>query len=263
MKLTATLLLAVTLHISAKSFSQTVTLKGKRLALYDVFNNISKQTGYEFVYDEKLLQGSGPVNMNVNNAPLTDVLDKCLKGKPLEYSIVNKIIVISPKPAPESVLQAAPIKGTVTGADGKPLFNVSVQVKGTTRGAITNEQGGFSIQANAKEILVFSSIGYETKEITIGSNTTLAVVLNMSNTQLTGVMVTALGIKRSEKAITYAMQQVSGGELTKAKDPNLINTLNGKVAGLSISPAPPAWAVRLKWYCAATSPASVTTRRCT
>nr|WP_295872917.1 SusC/RagA family TonB-linked outer membrane protein [uncultured Chitinophaga sp.] len=237
MKLTATLLLAVTLHLSAKSFSQTVTLKGKRLALYDVFNNISKQTGYEFVYDEKLLQGSGPVNMNVNNAPLTDVLDKCLKGKPLEYSIVNKIIVISPKPVPESVLQAAPIKGTVTGADGKPLFNVSVQVKGTTRGAITNEQGGFSIQAGAKEILVFSSIGYETKEITVGSNTTLAVVLNTANTQLTGVMVTALGIKRSDKAITYAMQQVSGGELTKAKDPNLINTLNGKVAGLSISPS--------------------------
>ncbi|MGN7818568.1 SusC/RagA family TonB-linked outer membrane protein [Chitinophaga sp. 22536] len=237
MKLTATLLLAVTLHLSAKSFSQTVTLKGKRLALYDVFNNISKQTGYEFVYDEKLLQGSGPVNMNVSNAPLTDVLDKCLKGKPLEYAIVNKIIVISPKPVPETVLQAAPIKGTVTGADGKPLFNISIQVKGTTRGAITNEQGGFSIQAGPKDVLVFSSIGYETKEITVGSNTSLSVVLSASNTQLTGVMVTALGIKRSEKAITYAMQQISGGELTKAKDPNLINTLNGKVAGLSISPS--------------------------
>ncbi|MBC9929482.1 SusC/RagA family TonB-linked outer membrane protein [Chitinophaga qingshengii] len=237
MKLTATLLLAVTLHLSAKSYSQTVTLKGKRLALYDVFNNISKQTGYEFVYDEKLLQGAAPVNMNVSNAPLTDVLDKCLKGKSLEYAIVNKIIVISPKPAPESVLQAAPIKGTVTGADGKPLFNISIQVKGTIRGTITNEQGGFSIQADKKDVLVFSSIGYETKEITVGNNTTLTVVLNAANTQLTGVLVTALGIKRSEKTITYAMQQVSGGELTKAKDPNLINTLNGKVAGLSISPS--------------------------
>ncbi|MBC9914882.1 SusC/RagA family TonB-linked outer membrane protein [Chitinophaga varians] len=237
MKLTATLLLAVTLHLSAKSFSQTVTIKGKRLALYDVFNNISKQTGYEFVYDEKLLQGSGPVNIHVNNAPLKDVLDRCLKDKPLDYSIVNKIIVISPKPVPEIVLQATPVKGTVTGADGKPLFNISIQVKGTTRGAITNEQGSFSIQAGPKDVLVFSSIGYETKEITVGNNTSLTIVLNSSNTQLTGVMVTALGIKRSEKAITYAMQQVNGGELTKAKDPNLINTLNGKVAGLSISPS--------------------------
>ncbi|WP_245957351.1 SusC/RagA family TonB-linked outer membrane protein [Chitinophaga flava] len=237
MKLTATFILAITLHLSAKTYSQTVTLKGKRLALYDVFNNISKQTGYEFVYDEKLLQSSGPVTMNVNNAPLTEVLDKCLKGKPLNYAIVNRIIVISPKPVEIPVVQAAPIRGTVTGENGQPLFNVSIQIKGTTKGTITNEKGAFTIQADKKDILVFSYLGYENKEVPVGNNEVLNVALAPSNTQLTGILVTALGIKRSEKAITYSMQQVNGAELTKAKDPNLINTLNGKVAGLSISPS--------------------------
>ncbi|WP_160712878.1 SusC/RagA family TonB-linked outer membrane protein [Chitinophaga solisilvae] len=241
MKLTAILMLAVSLHLSAKSYSQNVTLKGKRLALYDVFDNISKQTGYEFVYDEKLLQRAGHVNVNVSNASLTDVLSKCLKDKSLNFEIVNKIIVISPKPAETSISTtrrpAATVQGIVTGADNLPLFNVSVQVKGTTRGTLTNEKGAFTIQADSKDMLVFSYLGYDNKEVPVGGNTNISVQLTQSNSQLTGVVVTALGIKKSEKAITYAMQQIGGGELVKAKDPNLINTLSGKVAGLSISPS--------------------------
>ncbi|MCW3467152.1 SusC/RagA family TonB-linked outer membrane protein [Chitinophaga nivalis] len=238
MKLTAILTLAISLHLSAKTYSQNITLSGKRLALYDVFNQISRQTGYEFVFDEKQLQSAGLVNIHVSNASLPEVLDKCLKNKPFSYSIVDKIIVIAPRPAPAATATARPvavIQGTVTGATGQPLPNVSVQVKGTNRGTLTNEKGAFSLQAEPKEILVFSYLGYETKELPVGNNTTLQVVLTEANTQLGAVVVTALGIKRSEKSITYASQQLNGLELTKAKDPNLMNTLNGKVAGLSIS----------------------------
>ncbi|HVI43964.1 MAG TPA: SusC/RagA family TonB-linked outer membrane protein [Chitinophaga sp.] len=238
MKLTAILILAISLHLSAKTYSQTVTLTGKRLKLYDVFNNISRQTGYEFVYDDKLLRGAGLVNINVNNAALTEVLDKCLKDKPFTYSIVDKIIVINPRNkvtvTTAAVSPLAVIKGKVTGSKGEPLANVSVQVKGTTRGTLTGADGNFTINAESKDILVFSYLGYETKEVTVGDNTTLNIALTESNTQLGPIVVTALGIKRTEKSVTYATQQVSGVELTKAKDPNLMNTLNGKVAGLTI-----------------------------
>lgn len=239
MKLTAILTLVFSLNLSARSYSQTVTITGKHLALYDIFNSISKQTGYEFVYDEKLLQGTGAIDINLKSASLSDVLDKCLKDKPLSYSIMDKIIVIRPKAVkketPAAVQPAATIEGTVVDATGQPLANVAIQVKGTTRGAMTDEKGHFSLQAESTDVLVFNYVGFEKKEIPVGSQTSIQVVLTESNKQLNTVVVTALGIKRSEKSITYATQQVSGVELTKAKDPNLINTLNGKVAGLNIS----------------------------
>jgi TonB-linked SusC/RagA family outer membrane protein len=239
MKLTAILTLVFSLQLSARSYSQTVTITGRHLALYDIFNSISKQTGYEFVYDEKLLQGTGQIDINMKSANLQAVLDKCLKDKPLSYTVMDKIIVIRPKAVKTTpavaVQPAATIEGTVADANGHPLTNVSIQVKGSTKGAMTDEKGHFSIQAEPTDILVFRYLGFETKELPVGSNTSLQVVLTASDKQLGTVVVTALGVKRSEKSITYATQQVSGVELTKAKDPNLINTLNGKVAGMNIS----------------------------
>lgn len=241
MKLTAILTLVFTLQLSAKTYSQTVTISGKHLSLYEVFNAISKQTGYEFVYDAKLLDSKGAININAQGQNLTDVLDKCLNDKALTYSIMDKIIVISPKKAIREVAPApappaaTPVTGTVTDSAGHPLQNVSIQVKGTTRGAMTDASGHFSLDVQPTDVLIISYIGFDKMEITVGSNTSLTIKLAESNKQLGTVVVTALGIKRSEKSITYATQQVSGVELTKAKDPNLMNTLNGKVAGLTIS----------------------------
>jgi TonB-linked SusC/RagA family outer membrane protein len=237
MRLTAILTLVLTLQLSAKTYSQTVTIKGKRLPLYDVFNSISRQTGYEFIYDEKLLEKAAPVNLNMNQASLTEVLNACLNSKLFNYNIVDKTIVISPKTkAIESAAAAVqPIQGKVTDSKGLPLIGVSIQIKGTTKGTLTNVEGGFSIAANPGDVLIISFIGYESKQITVGNETNIKVSLSVQDSQLGAVVVTALGIKRSDKSITYSTQQLDGLELTKAKDPNLVNTLNGKVAGLTIS----------------------------
>ncbi|MBW8685253.1 SusC/RagA family TonB-linked outer membrane protein [Chitinophaga rhizophila] len=240
MKLTAILTLVFSLNLSARSYSQSVTITGKHLNLYDIFNSISKQTGYEFVYDEKMLKGTGAIDINLKSATIAEVLDKCLKDKPLSYTITDKIIVIRPrgikKDIPVAAVQpAATVEGTVVDAAGQPLPNVAIQVKGTTRGVLADEKGHFSIQAESTDVLVFNLVGYDKKEVPVGTQTRLQIVLQESNKQLNTVVVTALGIKRSEKSITYSAQQVSGVELTKAKDPNLMNTLNGKVAGLTIS----------------------------
>ena len=237
MRLTAILTLVLTLQLSAKTYSQSVTIKGKRLPLYDVFNSISRQTGYEFIYDEKLLEKAAPVNLNMNQASLTEVLNACLSSKLFNYSIVDKTIVISPNTKVTEPAAAAlqPIQGKVTDAKGMPLIGVSIQVKGTTKGTMTNVEGGFSLSVNPGDVLIISFIGYESKQITVGSDANIHVTLAIENSQLGAVVVTALGIKRSDKSITYSTQQLDGLELTKAKDPNLVNTLNGKVAGLTIS----------------------------
>lgn len=237
MRLTAILTLVFTLQLSAKTYSQSVTIKGKRLPLYDVFNSISRQTGYEFIYDEKLLEKAPPVNLNMNQASLTEVLNACLNNKLFNYNIIDKTIVISPKSAAAAAPAAAPIQGKVTDSKGQPLVGVSIQIKGTNKGTVTNVEGAFNISANPGDVLLISFIGYETKQITVGTDNNINVSLAIQDSQLSQVVVTALGIKRADKSITYATQQLDGLELTKAKDPNLINSLNGKVAGLTISPS--------------------------
>lgn len=128
-----------------------------------------------------------------------------------------------------------PIKGTVKDATGATVPGVTITIKGSTGGTQTNTSGQYSIQAKTGDVLVFSFVGYQTKEVTVGAQSVINVTLENDSKNLETVVVTALGIKRSEKSVTYSTQQVKGDELTKVKSTNLANSLNGKVAGLTIS----------------------------
>lgn len=127
------------------------------------------------------------------------------------------------------------IKGVVKDEKGVTIPGVSVKVKGSPSGTQTNVNGQYVISAKAGDVLVFSYVGYQSKEVTVGTESTLDVSLNPDAQNLETVVVTALGIKKSSRATTYSTQQVNGDELTKAKDANLVNSLSGKVAGLTIS----------------------------
>jgi TonB-linked SusC/RagA family outer membrane protein len=129
------------------------------------------------------------------------------------------------------------IKGTVKDETGATLPGVTITIKGAQGGTQTNTSGQYSIAAKAGDVLVFSFIGYQSKEVTVGTQSTVDVTLGTDSKNLETVVVTALGVKRSEKSLTYNTQQVSGDELSKVKSPNLMNSLNGKVAGLTISPS--------------------------
>jgi TonB-linked SusC/RagA family outer membrane protein len=132
---------------------------------------------------------------------------------------------------------AVSIKGLVQDATGQPLVGVSVGLKGTTSGTQTDVNGHFTISANVGDVLVFTYIGFVKKEVPIVNANDLTVVLAADAKNLNEVVVTALGIKRSEKSLTYSTQQVSGSELTDVKTDNLVNTLSGKIAGVTISPS--------------------------
>ncbi len=129
------------------------------------------------------------------------------------------------------------IKGTVKDETGATLPGVTITIKGAQGGTQSNTSGQYSIPAKAGDVLVFSFIGYQSKEVTVGTQSTIDVTLGSDSKNLETVVVTALGVKRSEKSLTYNTQQVSGDELSKVKSPNLMNSLNGKVAGLTISPS--------------------------
>ena len=127
------------------------------------------------------------------------------------------------------------ITGTVTDAHGDPLIGVSIRIKNAQGGTITDIDGKFTIQAPENATIDVSYVGYVTKSIKINSATPLTIVLEEDKKQLSEVVVTALGIKRESKALTYNVQDLKGSEVTKIKDANFINVLAGKVAGVTIN----------------------------
>ena len=130
--------------------------------------------------------------------------------------------------------QERAVSGTVSDNAGMPLPGVSVLVKGTKSGTQTDFDGKFSIKATSSQVLIFSYVGMKTQEIK-ATSTSVNVKLQDGALELEGVVVTALGIKKSEKAIGYAAQSVKGEELTEARQSNLVNALSGKIAGVQVT----------------------------
>ncbi len=131
------------------------------------------------------------------------------------------------------------MQGKVTATeDGTPMPGVSVLVKGTTSGSATDANGTYQINVPSDNAtLVFSFIGFATQEMAVGNRTTLDVNLSVDTKQLNEVVVTALGIQKDKAKVGYATQEVRGSELVKAREPNVLNTLVGKVAGLTVAPS--------------------------
>jgi TonB-linked SusC/RagA family outer membrane protein len=127
----------------------------------------------------------------------------------------------------------------ISGEDKTPLPGVNVLVKGSTNGTITDSNGTFSLSVNsATDVLVFSFVGFTSKEVAVNGTTSLNIALDTDATQLSEVVVTALGIEKNKTQIGYAVQDVKGDALVKARDPNPINNLTGKVAGLTVASSP-------------------------
>ncbi|BDD05743.1 SusC/RagA family TonB-linked outer membrane protein [Aureibacter tunicatorum] len=133
--------------------------------------------------------------------------------------------------------QGRTVTGTVKETSGEPLPGVSVVVKGTTNGTITDLEGAFSISIDEPEtaVLVFSFIGLTTQEVTVGNQTKFDVEMTSDVKQLDEVVVTALGVERDERSLGYSAQQLKSEDLTQVRETNIVNSLSGKVAGVQIN----------------------------
>ncbi|MFT4023679.1 MAG: TonB-dependent receptor [Flavihumibacter sp.] len=237
MKLTAFFLLTLSLHLSAKVSSQHITLDEKNTSLEKVFKKIKKQTGYDFWYEDKLLENTGKVNIRVSNATLAQVMDLCFSNQPLSWSVVGKIIVIKARketidiPAPPPV----EIRGKVANEKGEPVPNATVLVKGTNIATQTAENGDFVLNVpDNRKILQVSSVGYESTEINIGSSDNLTVVLKLNVVAGTEVVITGYTGQR-RRDITGSVSSVTGKELVTNPANNFAQKMQGKVAGVSIT----------------------------
>ncbi|MCD8071609.1 MAG: SusC/RagA family TonB-linked outer membrane protein, partial [Alistipes sp.] len=220
---------------SSQTFAQNVpvTLSVTDTRLETVLEAIEQQTNYYFVYDTSIDVGK-LVSVDADGKNLRDVLEELFRGTGISYRVANNSIVLSLQP--REVAQARTVAGTVTDSDGNIVIGATITVKGQSIGVTTGPEGKYSITLPAgSNTLVYSFMGLETQEVNVGSRTQIDVTLNTAALAIDDVVVTALGIKRSEKALSYNVQQVSADELTRVKDANLVNALSGKVAGVTIN----------------------------
>ena len=194
---------------------------------------IEGKTNYLFTIGEGVSL-SQKVTVKVSDATITEVLDRMTRGTDLSYKISDQVIVLTVKPAPHS----RTITGKVTDPSGEPVIAAGVMVKGTTIGTTTDIDGNFTLTVPGEYLgggLVFSSIGYADEEVPIGRGSVFNVTLRENAVELEGTVVTALGIRRAQKALSYNVQEVKADEVTTVKDANFINSLSGKVAGVTIN----------------------------
>lgn len=241
-KLSILVLVTCALQVSAKVFAQKITLSVSQAPLEKVLDEIERQSGYRFWYNDGTLPRNTTVDLTIKDATLEEALSKCFSGQPLTWKIVSKTIVLNKKAPP--IAEPAPpfrITGVVKDAVTQtPMPGATVVIKGTSRATVTNANGEFELQVDASELaLVISFIGYEPKQIRVsskqGNPVVLSVQLSAISASLGETVVTGYSTKKTGE-ITGAVQKISGDDLRRgitSSDP--VSMLKGRVTGLYIS----------------------------
>jgi TonB-linked SusC/RagA family outer membrane protein len=238
MKLTIFLVLFSMMGVVAsESYSQTtkLTVVANQSRLEDFLKKIENQTEFRFFYSGKI-DVDQKVSGNFSKRLITDVLDEILGGTGIQYEVMGRQIILSPVETGNvtSVQQQSIITGKVTGTNGEPLPGVTVLVKGTTTGTITNPDGNFSL-ANipAGSSLVFSFVGMSTQEVVVGNQTVVNVVLLEETIGIEEVVAIGYGTKKRE-TLSGAIASIKSKDILTTRTTSLVSNLQGKIPGVQI-----------------------------
>ncbi|WP_353718209.1 SusC/RagA family TonB-linked outer membrane protein [Dyadobacter sp. 676] len=224
-----------------------ISLYLKDVTLQKAFLAIEKKSDFKFVTSIERIDKKKRISVSLESKTVKEILETILTGTGLGYTQINNNIVINDKPVSRAAAEvpvstpaartlAKEVTGIVRDAKGSGIPGANILLKGTTAGTTTDINGKFSINVpDDNSVLIISSIGYTSQEITVGGRSVIDVVLLDDVKQLGEVVVTALGIEKDAKSMTYAQQNVGGEELTRVKDPNMVNSLAGKAAGVVIT----------------------------
>lgn len=217
-----------------------VTIKVEEASLAEVFEKLEEATEFIFGYNKRTISKNDRLSMDFSKESLDKILVKISKETGLKFRMINNTISVTKKERKKDAVieeQVADValSGKVLDENAQPLPGVNITIKGTSSGALTDIDGNFKISVPGPEtILIFSYVGYIAQEVVVGSQTTIDINLELDAKQLDELVVTALGIEREASTLTYAQQTVDGGEITKARDINFLNSLSGRTAGVEI-----------------------------
>lgn len=227
----------IALSLSAQT-QKKISLQMENATVENILNEIERQTDYLFVCES--LDMSRRMSVDLKDKSVEEALSHIFDGTGVSWKVTGSNIYLFPKTENKDRVSDI-VTGTVLDNFGEPLIGAAVLVKGTTIGAGTDLDGKFEFQLPAdllnsdNVILEFSCLGYKNQEIKLGNKRVFEVKLADDSIMMEGTVVTALGIKRSEKALSYNVQEIKADDLVSNKDANFINSLNGKVAGLNIN----------------------------
>jgi len=237
--LTCIFLIAVFLQISLAAKGQNISLSKKTTSLTEIFKEIKKQSGYDFVYKSEVIKKSKPVNINVQNKPLKEVLDQCFEGQPFTYSIENKTVVVMPFKKSDNTTALPPIdiKGHVMDEGGQALSGATISVKSGNDAAVTDANGNFILKGvDDDAVLIITYLGHVTQEIAINGRTEVSVVLTELAHSLSEVTVIGYGTqKRSD--VTSAIGTFIPTELNSRPVLGPDQMLQGRIPGVVVSSA--------------------------
>lgn len=237
MRISLILLFAVVLQLPAENvYAQRTrtSFSMSNVSVEQVLNRIEETSDYVFLYNNKTIQTSRIVSVSNNSGKIMDILDAIFNGTNVTYTVMDKQIILSTKQIAQQDPQIQ-VSGIVKDGMGEPLIGVNIKVKGAPSGAITDINGQFTLQVKKDDVLEISYVGYTTKTVKIINDQPLNIILEEDAQSLNEVVVTALGIKRAEKALSYNVQQIKQDEIVRVKDANFVNSLSGKIAGVNIN----------------------------
>ena len=214
-----------------------ITLNVRNITVKDAIETVKKQSGYSFFIDTKEVQLHKQISVNLTGKSISEVLDIIFSEQPVKYEIKGRHVIVTGKDVlvpSENMAKDIRISGVVKDELGEPVSGANVVVKGQVLGTITDMDGRYSLNVPAKSVLVVTFIGYKTKEVPVGKQSVINVTLSEDAELLDEVVVTALGIKREEKALGYSVQKVGGERLAAVKTVDVATSLTGKIAGLNV-----------------------------
>lgn len=238
MKVTVVLMLVGFLHLSAASFSQNVTINAKRKSLPAVLDEVQRQTSLRVVYNDRYLSEAKPVTITVKNMPVEQFLSQLLEGRSLTYTVREKTIIIGLRTNVQSfssLQQEREITGQVTDESGNPLEGVTVTNRSNGAIVMTDAKGNYRIKVSAgNATLVFSILGYERQERTVGTQQVINLAMKPMVSDLDEVVVVGYGtIRRSD--LTGAVSKISTERVSDRPTTSIEQFVQGQVPGVQIT----------------------------
>ncbi|MBL1409428.1 SusC/RagA family TonB-linked outer membrane protein [Sphingobacterium faecale] len=231
MKLTVILLTFNILSVTANTFAQHLSIRKKNASLVEVFKEIRKQSGYDFLYSDKLIKHAVPVSVDLQNSPITNVLKEVFSEQPFHYTIQGTTIVVKAKfpsivqTTVDNNIQQKTVTGLVTDLSGSPLVGATVTARKSRVQSITDRRGQFTIILHEEsDSLRITSLGYKPKTIFTTGARALHIKLESTDTKVQDVIVTGV-YSRSKESFTGSATTYTGQELKAVANTNIIQSL--------------------------------------
>ncbi len=237
MRLTLLLLLAGILNLMAsESYSQStkLSISLKNVSVEEVLADIEDHSDFNFVYNRDVIDLERKVNANYSNVKISDILDDLFKDTNVSYRLIDRTIVLSTVSEKSSEKQSESVTGKVTDSSGAPLPGVTVVLKGTTQGTVTDIDGNYSFPDVPDDAtLIFSFVGMRTQEVPVSGKTSINIVLEEESIGLEEVVAVGYGVQK-KATITGSTSIVEGEALASSNSANVGAKLQGKLSGVSI-----------------------------